>query len=155
VSALAFTGALRRRGWRGSVDLARAAVLITVVEVGLRTLRLPQLCALLRVRFDLAVAGVRTENLDERGAVLVPSRSEAAGLRAVRTVLTRGPVPSTCLRRALTAGWVLRRHDPELRVGVSKNAGEVTAHAWLIVAGANLDPSGAAQFTELTPLTES
>jgi hypothetical protein len=55
----------------------------------------------------------------------------------------------------LTAGWVLRHHGPELRVGVSKSGGEVTAHAWLIVAGINLDPSGAAQFTQLTPLTRS
>jgi hypothetical protein len=45
---------------------------------------------------------------------------------------------ATCLRRALAAGWVLRRRKPRLCLGLS-DTDEVLAHAWLVLEGRSLD----------------
>jgi hypothetical protein len=51
---------------------------------------------------------------------------------------------ATCLRRALTWGWVLRARRPSLHIGlVAEN--DVLAHAWLSVGDAALDGSENAQ----------
>ncbi len=44
----------------------------------------------------------------------------------------------TCLRRALAAGWLLRRRRPGLCLGLPGSGG-VLAHAWLVIEGQALD----------------
>lgn len=41
--------------------------------------------------------------------------------------------PMTCLRHALALQWLLKRQgiDSDLRVGISKKDGQLSAHAWL------------------------
>ena len=80
---------------------------------------------------------------------LSPAEHERCTL-ALR-VLGRRPFRATCLRRSLVLASLLRRRRPALRVGVTKDAGAVAAHAWLEIGGATLDPE-AAQYRGLAPL---
>jgi hypothetical protein len=59
-------------------------------------------------------------------------------LSSLRWVQRLWPWDATCLRRALAAGWLLRRRKPELCLGLPGSE-EVLAHAWLIVGGQALD----------------
>ena len=114
---------------------AGAFVLAAVVEVGLRTMRLPRLSALLGVPLDTAPAqqGTRTE------PVIVP-RWARRRLRAARRALKHWPFGDSCLRVALVGGFLVRRLDPALRIGVARHDGAVKAHAWLEIEGLSLDP---------------
>lgn len=116
-------------------------VVITIlVEVGMRTTRLPRLTRLLGIR--LGVDGSPTpEPASPDPAVLFRIRRTA---RAIDRVLRRWPFGDTCLRRALVLGFLIRHLDPTLLIGVRRNeAGEIAAHAWLAVAGTTLDPAAA------------
>lgn len=127
----------------GPVDLGRtlgAFLLAAVVEVGLRTLRLPRLSRLLGVPLDTAA---RREP-DDVGTVVVPHRARRR-LAATRRALKYWPFGDSCLRVALVGGFLVRDLDPVLRIGVAKHDGEVKAHAWLEVGGLSLDP-GAVDF---------
>lgn len=167
---------LRRRGPVGVLRLVHAGAIVTGIEIGLRTVRLPRLCQALGIRLDLptlresavdsAAAGRRTGAMpanaplagsasvvdqDQRPApAFHGTAAELALVADTQALLAWGPVPSTCLRRALAAGWVLRHHEPSLQLGVQKAGGQVSAHAWLVADGVNLDPTGAADFTPLT-----
>lgn len=64
--------------------------------------------------------------------------------RAIDRILRRWPFGDTCLRRALILGFLLRRLDPILQIGVRRDdAGDIAAHAWLVVAGTTHDPMAA------------
>ena len=45
----------------------------------------------------------------------------------------RGVYTATCLRRSLVLWWLLRRRgfDSQVRIGIRKNGGEFTSHAWV------------------------
>ena len=59
---------------------------------------------------------------------------------------------STCLRRALVAGHLLRARGPRLVIGVRKPRGEaLTAHAWLLLEGTALDEAA----LDYAPLNEA
>lgn len=139
---------------RRIVALAGAFRSLIVLEVGVRALRLPRLCALLGIRLtpvgtgSAAPASGAVSASGEFSDLALSSREQAA-LRSADTVLRRGPFQDTCLRRALCAGWILRRHQPELWIGVKKAGGTVSAHAWLVVDGLHLDPAGPAAFAAL------
>lgn len=123
----------------------RAAARIALLEWMLRRSTLPEVAA----RFGAPLASAS----DETCALGTPptlTEKERQMLRAYRWVLSRSPFGSTCLRRALCAGHVLRAREPRLAVGVAKRDGVVTAHAWLVVNGANLDPEGSADFVALS-----
>lgn len=47
-----------------------------------------------------------------------------------------------CLRRSLLLGWVFRRRDPLLRIGVANTSGTTSAHAWLELEGGHLGADG-------------
>lgn len=156
--------ALRARGRAGTVRMAHAVVVVAWMELALRTLRLPRVCALLGIRPEFAARTVPTGDDavaagEGRATTADPGErtpgapalapSERALLGEALTVLARSPLPGTCLRRALVAGLALRGHDTALQIGVHKSGGTVSAHAWLIVDGVNLDPSGSADFTPL------
>ncbi|MFE5334580.1 lasso peptide biosynthesis B2 protein [Isoptericola sp. NPDC056573] len=132
--------------WFGRVPVALgAAGTVVVVEALLRTTRLPR---------TARVMGAPLASAQEASAAPVAAlrltAAEARRLRAVGRVLRLSPFGSTCLRRALCAGHVLRGRDPRLVVGVAKHDGVVSAHAWLVVDGVNLDPDGSADFLPLS-----
>lgn len=133
--------------------LLLAALVVLYVECGLRTTRLPRLCAHLGITLSPLGAPETAPGSEPVTAHGAPRKlftdREVRMTRATRAVLRRGPFPDTCLRRSLAAGTVLRAHLPELYIGVNKVDGRVSAHAWLVVDGVNLDPSGAANFAVL------
>lgn len=136
---------LLRRPPRTWVRAGHAAVLAALVELGLRTLRLPRLARLLRVRLVLdGAAGRRT---DPR--LIRLSADERERLDVAWRVLRHRPFNGTCLRRALLGAYVLRYRDHAVRIGVLKVAGEVKAHAWLEVDGIVVDPDGVESFRTL------
>ncbi|MGN0065019.1 MAG: lasso peptide biosynthesis B2 protein [Nocardioides sp.] len=127
----------------GPADLVRTAAalaLAVVVEVGLRTLRLPRLSAILGVPLDTLPA----TTMERTEPVVVP-RWARRRLAATRRALKYWPFGDSCLRLALVGGCLVRRLDPTLRIGVAKHDGEIKAHAWLEIEGLSLDP-GAADF---------
>jgi hypothetical protein len=116
--------------------LCAALLLAVVVEVGLRTTRLPTLARALGT--PLAVDGFDAYAEPADGAGL-PSWA-VARIEAAWRVLRHWPFGDTCLRQALVCGRLLRRLRPALQLGVAKVDGEVRAHAWLVVSGAVVDP---------------
>ncbi|QDB80837.1 lasso peptide biosynthesis B2 protein [Georgenia wutianyii] len=137
---------LLRRPPRAWFRAAQAAALAGVVEVGLRTVRLPRLTRLLGVRLVLDGAVGR---VGDPGLVRLSS-SEAERLDVTWRLLRHRPFNGTCLRRALLGAHALRHRDHAVRIGVQKVAGEVKAHAWLEVDGIVMDPDGIESFRSLT-----
>ncbi len=133
----------------GPVDLARtaAALLVAlVVELGLRTMRLPRLARLLGVPLE-AAPGPAVEPTE---LVVVP-RWARRRLVATRRALRHSPYGDSCLRVALVGGFLVRRLDPVLRIGVAKHDGEIRAHAWLEIGGRSLD-AGSVDFAPVERL---
>lgn len=126
-----------------------AAALATAVELGLRTMTLPRLARVLGTPL----------NTDGTAPTMRcgPPPTVAAGdrrkVRAVRRVMRHWPFGDTCLRQALVYGHRLRRLHPTLHLGVAKIDGQVRAHAWLVIAGAVLDPwASAASYSQLSSI---
>jgi hypothetical protein len=61
--------------------------------------------------------------------------------RVVSIAAGSGPVRATCLRRSLLLWWLLRRDGIEtsLRVGVNRDGGTLSAHAWVEYRGRPLN----------------
>lgn len=60
---------------------------------------------------------------------------ERSVVEAVEFVVKARPVDGRCLRRAMMLGWLLRSRSPVLRIGVEREAGVVSAHAWIEIDG--------------------
>lgn len=127
---------------RRLADFIRGVLVLcvgTVVEVGLRTVRLDRLAGWFGINFleapSVAPATTTLNPRDRRRA-----RLAYAVMR--NWPFGRGP----CLRQALVVGWVLRRHRPVLHLGVATAEG-FAAHAWLEVAGETI--GGATGFAPL------
>ena len=58
------------------------------------------------------------------------SESERLGYAAAEWTLARWVFDATCLRQALVRGWILRRREPQLHIGLVMD-GDSLAHAWL------------------------
>jgi hypothetical protein len=127
------------RGWLHEVrhlTPAEACVLVYVsavaacVEVGIR---------LLPLRMVTRLIGASFARRQPTTTAPKPTLTTAE-LRAVRlagSVMRRWPLGSgTCLRRSLVIGYFVRRHEPTLRIGVTRDSGAISAHAWLEVPGA-------------------
>lgn len=130
-----------------------ACALVTMIELGLRTMTLPrlaQLCGVPMARPGTTPGPPTAQSSRSAGELAPLSRQEQERVRAALWALRRSPFGSTCLRRALASGFVLRRRHPGLVVGVAKRDGVVTAHAWLEIGGHNLDPQGSADFVPLS-----
>lgn len=121
---------------RGLKDLALVVVLACAVEIGVRTTRLPALATRMRVPL-VDVSDIPAD--PEPPPLPVWARRR---VHAVRVVMDRWPT-STCLRRALILGWLLRSLDPRLRLGVARVDGRIEGHAWVEVDGRSLDPMAA------------
>lgn len=114
------------------LTLLELAVIAFGIEMGLRALPLKRLLRLLlRPRAHQAV--VPPEEVARRSAVLVP---------LAHAVFRRYPFNLTCLKQSLILLVLCRRHGlpAELRIGVSKSADTLSAHAWLAQGS---DPLGA------------
>jgi hypothetical protein len=101
---------------------------VAAVRIGLHVCSLRQLAGVIGVGVgDAPVA----QSLCTRADAL-------AVARCVRGVLARWPSRSECLVGALATGCLLRRHQPQLLIGVRGRAPHIAAHAWLEVGGARL-----------------
>lgn len=115
--------------------------LACVTEVAVRRVSLVRVARLYGVAFGAAAQSCEPQD----GLPAWATRR----LRVVRRVMGRWPVEGACLREALVAGQRLRALQPELKLGVAKDdAGDIAAHAWLVVGGKSLDPSSGG-FAEL------
>jgi transglutaminase superfamily protein len=148
MQALSTLLGLGPRRWLGVVQLASLALL---VEAGLRIASLPRLAHLMKVQLALHGSGAPSGNLDQ----LPITQGEAELLDTAWRILRHRPFNGTCLRRALVGGYVLRRHDPWLRIGVAKSSEGVSAHAWVEVAGVSLDPDATLTYEVLRSPMES
>ncbi len=137
-------GALRTTRLREVPDLLRSVLAATRMEVGLR--RDPLDVVARRMGARLTTGGSET---DPAAAPPDFTDAERARVATARRVTRHWPFGDTCLRRSLMTAYQLRDRTPELYVGVAKADGVVTAHAWLVVDGYNLDPTGSAQFATL------
>jgi hypothetical protein len=137
--ALTPAGGLRvLRQWsrfppRLKVATAYAASLMTVVEALLRLCPVDQAARWLGAPLVTHDAG----QLPPLDRDLLTER-ELLMLGSLRWVQRLWPWDATCLRRALAAGWLLRRRHPGLCLGLP-GSGSTLAHAWLIVGGQALD----------------
>jgi hypothetical protein len=133
--------------------LPAALVAASVVELGLRLLPLPRLACMIGVPLQLTASAQQTETSPERRRPL-PHDAEAryrAAVRLVRIWPFGGSVK--CLRTALVAGHLLRRHRPILYVGAARIDGRTVAHAWIVVDGVTVDES-AARYTPLATVQD-
>jgi hypothetical protein len=124
----------RRLSWGDLWETGIALFLAVVIEVGLRTVRLPRLARMLGVPLqvgDSAVAG--------SAPITLPPWARNR-LQGAARVLRRSPY-DTCLRQSLIAGQRLRRLNPSLRLGVRRDGNEILAHAWIEIDGVSLDVS--------------
>ena len=131
--------ALRRMSLLDVCALARVAVLALVVEIAIRLLPLPIVAR--RMHVSLVRPPARP------GLATLPdfSGAELRAVRMARALMRRWPWGSgACLRRSLLVGHVLRRHDPWLRVGVTRDDADIRAHAWLEIRG--VETTGAGPF---------
>ncbi len=110
------------------------AFLLVFIETGLRTIRVERVARLLRVKF------METEDTEHEGRSTLLSENERRWTRNATRVVRRWPLDATCLRRSLLLGWILRRREPQLIVGVRKRNDKIEAHAWIRLAGVDLDP---------------
>jgi hypothetical protein len=102
------------------------------VEVGLRLADLPTLARWL----GLSIATTPI-SADSREPAELP-REAGEAILAARRVFRHWPGRGHCLREALVLGHLLRRHRPALRLGVARERGSITAHAWLELAGRSI-----------------
>ncbi len=86
----------------------------------------------------------------ERLIATVPQRTDAAAINAAQSIArvigiaaAHGIYRAVCLPRSMTLWWMLGRRGiaSELRIGVRKEAGTFTAHAWLECQGIVLNDS--------------
>src|SRR5205085_3709692 len=86
-----------------------------------------------------ALLGRLTGGVPADDDLTTPASAAAAraAARMVRVASERGIARGTCLTRALTLWWMLRRRgiDAELRIGVRKGEASMDAHAWIEVRG--------------------
>lgn len=129
---------MNRRSRLGAADLvctAIALILAAVVEIGLRTLRLPRMSRILGIPLGIDPPSRRPDAIP----VTIPGWARRR-LAAARRALRHWPFGDTCLRKALVGGAMIRSLDPVLRIGVARHEGALKAHAWIELEGLSLDP---------------
>lgn len=117
---------------RSALAHVRAFAVLLLVEVGIRSLPLPQLCRLLGIRLRPvgAPGPPRTTPLPWWGR---------HGVTATDRLLARWPFGDTCLRRALLVAHILRPLHPVVCLGLRRRGDGVIGHAWIEVDGQSLD----------------
>lgn len=136
--------AVLRWRWHRAADVVATVATVAITEVGLRSVGVRRLADRAGVRLGTGDAPVAPGD----GSAL-PVWAQRR-LRTVDRVITRWPFGDTCLRRTFVGAVRLRRLDPVLVIGVRLADDAVEAHAWLRIAGVDLDPE-AEGFHELSP----
>lgn len=119
-------------GWRDRVEVVRIVLLAALVEIGVRSFRLPVLARLLRIDLELTSTD---------SGRLMTARPPDWAVKRIR--LTAGVLRysgQTCLRNSLVLACRLRDLSPVVRIGLKKHDGRVLAHAWLEIGGFYFDP---------------
>ena len=109
---------VRRRNPADLWAFARAWALLLAADIGLRAFPFPRVDRRLTPR----VSGVSPE---ESAVTRLVWATEAASRHHL--------YPMRCLPKALCLRWLLGRHGiaAELRIGVARQGGELSAHAWV------------------------
>lgn len=132
---------LRRLTWRDWALLAEAFVSLAAACVAVRLVPFRRLAP--------HIGAITTDAPPAHG----PGRGQPARIgRAVQAVSRRVPWHTKCLTEAMAAQWMLRRRGlpAVLHLGVQKEGGAMSAHAWtscndeFVVCGA-----GAERFTPI------
>jgi Transglutaminase-like superfamily len=132
------------RDWPDVLTTLATAV---VIEVGLRSMRLPALARLVHVPLgEEPPAASRTAD-----ALQLPPDA-VRRLRTSAAIMRHWPFDEKCLRRSLVCGRAIRKLHPRLILGVVVVDNEVKAHAWLSIDGVSLDPWGSASYLGLLPV---
>jgi hypothetical protein len=110
--------------------VVKAVLVVVVAEIGLRSMDLGTLATRMRVPLTSGMADPPDQSADGLAGL---SMGEQRAYWAAGWVLDRWLFPDTCLRRALVAGFFLRRHQPVLRLGLIGDGD--TSHAWVEAEG--------------------
>ncbi len=116
--------------------MVEATGLVVAVEIGMRITDVRRLAKLMRVPMESGTVDLPHEAADDMDLL---SPGEQRAYWATRWVLHRWVYDGTCLRRALAAGFVLRRHHPVLRLGLTDDGH--TTHAWVEASGSTYNAS--------------
>lgn len=136
-----------RAALRATLKL-RPAELLAVVEVLLVLVFVEVALRTGPVTRVVGPLGITLRLTGEPGPTVDPSRLSRDRFRAVelrkvrlaRRVVAHWPFGAgPCLRESLVIGHILRRHRPELRLGVARDGQAIAAHAWLEVGGVSLE----------------
>lgn len=119
------------------VSLVQITAIMVFVEVALRTVPLARLADWLGVPLRLSVDDAAVPSGPPTGDFGPHERRKARGARWLLAHWPFGAGP--CLREALVVGYVLRRYQPSLRLGVARDGQAIVAHAWLEVGGVSLE----------------
>ena len=134
-----------RMPWRRKVEFVVVVILAAASELAVRMLTLPRAARLFAVRLH---PGGEVQMAPERSSTTTLPPWAVRRLSVVQAVMRHWPIDGVCLRETLVAGQRLRRLEPVMKVGVKREGGSVTAHAWLQIGGVDLDPA-AIEFGEL------
>ncbi len=109
------------------VTLCRVAVLLILAEASLRIWSL---------RTILHALDKRSRRAQAASSVAPASGALVHLARLVEMADRHGLCRPSCLRRALVVAWVLsgQRVTPILKIGVTKDQDDLSAHAWVEVA---------------------
>jgi hypothetical protein len=119
------------QSWLYRLAIVEVTLVVVVIEIGLKLTDVSRLARWMGVPLatdDAAPPAISPD--DMRG---LTERERRIHL-ALHWVMARWLYDGTCLRRALTLGWFLRRRGPVLRLGMLTEQGTV-AHAWIEVEG--------------------
>jgi hypothetical protein len=126
---------------RDAVQLLILAGLLVVIEIGLRATRVDRVARRLHISF----LSTDNDHHDNDNAPTLTADERRWTNNAWR-LMRHWPLDTTCLRRSMVFGWILRRRDPVLVLGIQQADSGVLAHAWIRVGNTDLDPT-ASQYT--------
>jgi len=124
-----------RQPWRTRITIIEVATVVLCIELGLKLTDVSRLARRLHVPLASDSSAVPIAGPDDVSGL---SLRERRVYWSVNWVMARWLFDGTCLRRALTFGWFLRRREPVLRLGMIDDEGHV-AHAWIEVGGQAFD----------------
>jgi hypothetical protein len=119
------------------VQIPVLAGLLLAIEAGLRSTRVDKVARVVGVRF------LPTDEAEHADLPEPLSPAERRWTNNAARLVRRWPLAATCLRRSLLLGWILRKRQPTLTLGVRSENGVVQAHAWIRLGSIDLDPMAA------------
>ncbi len=128
-----------RMGWNAKLAVVIMSLWVLGIEAAIRFRPVDEIARTIGVPLD-SNPSRNSQDLGELDFAGLTSR-EVLLLDALEWVLRYWVTDATCLRQALVSGWVLRRRNPSLEIGLI-DQDDVIAHAWIIVDGATLGALG-------------